>query len=76
MRESVVVMKLLQQGTEDGMFGHPAGNTFALMSSIYGLLNDKACCCVITWNGPRSRPSRLIHRGISPRHFPERFGAT
>ena len=26
---------------------------------------DKAYCRVVTWNSPRSRPSRLIHRGIS-----------
>ena len=48
----MVVAKLLQQGTENGMFGHPAGNTFALVSSIYGLLNDEAYRCMITWNGP------------------------
>ena len=52
MREPVVVVKLLQQRTENGMFGHPAGNTFARVSSICGLLNDEAYCCVITRNGP------------------------
>ena len=51
MRGSVVVSKLLQQGTENGMFGHPAGNTSVLVSSICGLLNDEAYCCVITRNG-------------------------
>ena len=52
MREPVVVVKLLQQGTEDGMFGHPAGNTFALVSSTCGLWNDEAYRRVITRNGP------------------------
>ena len=33
------------------MFGHPAGHTFALVSSIRGVLNDEAYCCVITRNG-------------------------
>ena len=50
LREPVVVMKL-QQVTENGMFGRPAGNTFALVSSICGLLNDEAYCCEITRNG-------------------------
>ena len=51
MREPVVVVKVLQYGTENLMFGHPAGNSFALLSSICGSLNDEACCCVITRNG-------------------------
>ena len=37
--------------TGNGMCGHPAGNTFALVSSICGLLNDEAYCCVVTRNG-------------------------
>ena len=52
MREPVVVMKLLQKGTENGMFGHPAGHTFARVSSRCRFLNDKRYCCVITRNGP------------------------
>ena len=36
---------------KNGMFGHPGVNTFALVSSIYGFLNDEAYCCVITRNG-------------------------
>ena len=47
----MVVVKL-QKGTENVMFGHPDGNTFALVSTICWLLNDEAYCCVITRNGP------------------------
>ena len=32
------------------MFGQPAGNTFALVSSVCGFLNGEAYCCVITRN--------------------------
>ena len=52
MREPVVVMKLLQQGTEIGMFGHPAGNTFALVSSMSKFPDNEAYCSVVTRNGP------------------------
>ena len=37
----MVVVKLLQKGTENKMFGHPAGDKFALVSSICQLLNDE-----------------------------------
>ena len=47
----MVVMQLLQQGTDNGMFGHPAGNSFSLVSSICGSLSEDAYCCVITRNG-------------------------
>ena len=48
----MVIVKPLQKGAENGMFGHPAGNTFAQVSSSCWFLNDKTCCCVITRNGP------------------------
>ena len=47
----MVVVKLLQKGAENG-FGHPAGSTFAQVSSRCQFLNDKMYCCVITRNGP------------------------
>ena len=37
----MVVMKLLQRRTENGMFGHPAGSAFAQVSSRCRFLNDK-----------------------------------
>ena len=48
----MVVVKPLQKGAENGMFGHPAGNSFAHVSSRCWLLNDKTYCCVVTRNGP------------------------
>ena len=45
MGEPVVVVRLLQHGTENGMFGHPAGKTFALVSSICWLLTRHR----VTW---------------------------
>ena len=55
----MVVMKLLQYGKENGMFGHPAENTFALVSSICGFLNDEAYCSVVAQNS--SSPSSQRH---------------
>ena len=48
----VVIVKLLQKGAENGMFGHPAGNAFALVSPSSWLWNDKTYRRVITRNGP------------------------
>ena len=45
-------MKPFQKRAKNGMFGQPARNVFALVSSICWLLNDEAYCCVITRNGP------------------------
>ena len=45
-------MKPFQNGTEDGMFGHPTRNAFALLHSIGWLSNDKTYRRVITRNGP------------------------
>ena len=45
-------MKPLQKRAKNGMFGHPAWNAFALLSSICWLLNDESYRCVITRNGP------------------------
>ena len=50
-RESVVVMKLLQDRTKHGMFGHPTGNTFVLVSSMSRFLDDEAYCSMVTRNG-------------------------
>ena len=49
-REPVVVMKLLQYGTKNGMFGHPTGNMFALVSSCGRLLDEEAYCSMVTRN--------------------------
>ena len=46
--ESVVVMKLLQDGTNKNMFGHPTGNTFVLVSSMSRFKDDEAYCSVVT----------------------------
>ena len=51
----MIIVKPLQKGTENGMFGHLARNAFALVSSICWLLNDEAYCCMITRNGPISQ---------------------
>ena len=34
MREPLVVVKLLQKGAENGMFGHPAGNTSGVLDVL------------------------------------------
>ena len=47
----MVVVKLLQKGSENVMFGHPAGNTFAQVSSSCRFLIDKTYCCVMTRDG-------------------------
>ena len=47
----MVVVKLLQDRTKYGMFGHPTGNTFVLVSSMSRFLDDEAYCCVITRSG-------------------------
>ena len=47
-----------EKRTENGLYGHPAGNTFALVSSKCRSLNDEACCCVITRYGPIPRFSK------------------
>ena len=48
----MVVLKLLQQGTENGMFGHRNGNSFVLVSWTSRFMDDEADCSVITRNGP------------------------
>ena len=51
-RVSVVIVKPLQNRAEDGIFGHPTWNAFALMPPISWLLNVKTYRRVITRNGP------------------------
>ena len=51
-RKSVVVLKPLQNGTEDRMFGHPAWNAFARLLPSSRLTSDKTYCRVVTWNSP------------------------
>ena len=46
----MVIVKLLQDRTKNWMFGHPTGNTFALMSSMSGFLDDEAYCSMVTRN--------------------------
>ena len=46
----MVVMKLLQDGAQNGMFRHPTGNMFALVSSIGRFLDDEAYCSMVTRN--------------------------
>ena len=51
----MVVVKLLQKGTETGMFGHTTRNAFALLFPICWLLNDETYRRVVTRNGPVHR---------------------
>ena len=48
----MAVVKLLQKGAENGLFGHPAGTTFEQVSSKCWFEKNKTYCCVITRNGP------------------------
>ena len=57
------VIKPLQNRTEDGMFGHPTWNAFALMSPNSRFLNNHTCSRVVTRNGPL--PQILKDMGIT-----------
>ena len=54
------------------MFGHPAGNTFALVSSICWLLSDEAYCCVITRNGAISQVFEYMRGTVKTTCFSHR----
>ena len=47
-RETVVIMKLLQDRTKKRIFGHPTGNTVVLVSSTRRFLDEETNCSMIT----------------------------
>ena len=47
----MIVTDLFQNGTENGMLGHPTRDTFDLMAPICRFLYDNAHCCVVTRDG-------------------------
>ena len=57
-RKSVVIVKPLQNGTEDRMFGRPAWDAFALLLPMSRLVNDKTYRRVVTRNGTVPRFSK------------------
>ena len=68
-RVLVVVAKPLQSGTEDGMFGHPTWNAFALMPPNSRFLNNHAHSRVATRNGSLLQILKHIAMAIEVARF-------
>ena len=72
--ESVVVMKLLQHRTQNGMFGHPTENTSVLVSSKSRFLDDEAYCSVVTRKSFLSQVLKDMRRATEITCFVIRLG--
>ena len=62
-RVLVIFIKPFSKRTEDGMFGHPTRDAFALVSSHSRSLNNHTNSCVVTRYGPL--PQILKNMGVS-----------
>ena len=68
-RESVVVMKLLQERTKHGMIGSPTGDTFVLVS-MSRFLDDEAYCSMVTRNSFLPEVLNNMRRAVG-NHVPQ-----